>query len=677
MDFFEVQEQARGLSRKLVLLYGLAVAALILGVYLTAAVALGISGASAEPGAPTGPFSPGDLFDPGLFALVVVGMGVMIGGGTAFRTSQLRKGGSAVAELLGGRRVDPGTRDPAERQLLNVVEEMSIASGVPVPEVFILDRESGINAFAAGHTLNDAAVAVTRGALDAFSRDELQGVMAHEFSHILNGDMRLNIRLMGLLFGILVLTVVGRGVMRGGMGGGRSRSSGGGGQAGAVAVIGIALVVLGYLGVLAGRLIQAAVSRQREYLADAAAVEFTRNPSGIANALKRIGAAGHGSRLQDSHAEEASHLFFASGRRKALSGLTATHPPLPGRIRRIEPSWDGSYDLPPAPKPRPDRPAGRASRRDPIRDLAEGRDPAAAGGLPAALLLGGILASAGTLGPGQVAEARRLLDALPPGARERVRTPEGALEAVLALALAGVGDSGDSDAVSRRLGNRVLKGARDLSEAIHASPREIRLPLLELALPVLRGLPAERATALRDALAELLQAGGGRTTATAQREGASSGVDPSLFALFHLVRRNMPAGVEGEAGDRRGGGTGLDRLTGEAVVLLSLLAHAGGRGPDEAAAAFALGVEGLPGGGRGVALRPPDELDLGRVDGALSALELAAAGAKRTFLAAAVAVVEADGVVHVAEAELLRMLAEALEVPLPPLGSLNPGGSDG
>jgi Zn-dependent protease with chaperone function len=279
-------------------------------------------------------------------------MGVVIGGGTLFRTAQLRKGGAAVADLLGGRRVDPMTQDPAERVLLNVVEEMSIAAGLPVPAVFVMDREGGINAFAAGHTVNDAAVAVTRGMLESLSRDELQGVVAHEFSHILNGDMRLNVRIMGLLFGILILTVVGRGILRGSMGGGRIRVSGsrrgGGGQ---VAIIGVALVVLGYLGVLVGRLIQAAVSRQREFLADAAAVEFTRNPSGLAGALKRIGAASAGSRIQDHHAQEAGHLFFAPGLRAGLSGLTATHPPLAKRIQRIDPRWDGSFEVDPVRRP--------------------------------------------------------------------------------------------------------------------------------------------------------------------------------------------------------------------------------------------------------------------------------------------------------------------------------------
>ncbi|CAN5669907.1 M48 family metallopeptidase [soil metagenome] len=671
VDFFEAQDQAKSLSRKLVLLYGLAVAGLVLGVYLVTLVALGVSGVQ-EPGA-----EGMALFNPGLFMVVALGMGVLIGGGASFRTAQLRKGGSAVAELLGGRRVDPGSTDPKEQMLLNVVEEMAIASGVPVPEVFVMDRETGINAFAAGHTLNDAAVAVTRGALDAFTRDELQGVMAHEFSHILNGDMRLNVRLMGLLFGILLLTVVGRGIVRGGFysGGGRSRRSSGGkeGGGGQIVLIGIALVVLGYLGVLAGRLIQAAVSRQREFLADAAAVQFTRNPDGIANALKRIGGADDGSRLNDHHAEEASHLFFARGTRKALSGLTSTHPPLAERIRRVEPGWDGNFEIPPARRSRTTEPR-RTGSGEPTRPAPGGLGiPGMPGGMPGGasggmgVLMATILASAGTLEAGQVQEARRVLSAIPDETRTRLRTPEGAMEGVLALVLPTEPEARERAlaATTRRLGERPAQGAAKLQPLLAGVGAEARLPLLELSLPALRSLPRERGTALRDLIAELLgdEANEGR-------------VRPFGFALYHLVRRNLPPGVEADPASRRGGSTPLSRLLDEAGVVLSLLAWSGagpdaGTGDPDAAAraemAFRAGTALLPGEGKALRLLPQGGTNLEAVDTALSRLERAANPARREFLAAAAAVVEADGRIDLAEAELLRAVAEALEVPIPPI----------
>src|SRR5438270_13188515 len=241
-----------------------------------------------------------------LLLWITLGTLAVISIGSVFKTLQLASGGSVVAELLGGRLINSNTSDADERKLLNVVEEMSIASGVPVPQVYVMDSEAGINAFTAGHSPSDAAIGVTRGCTKMLSRDELQGVIAHEFSHILNGDMRLNIRLMGVVFGILCLAIIGRVLLQT-----RSRSSR---DRNPLPLLGLALVVIGSIGVFFGRLIQAAVSRQREFLADASAVQFTRNPEGIAGALKKIGGLGEmGSRLSQSHAEEASHMFFGNG----------------------------------------------------------------------------------------------------------------------------------------------------------------------------------------------------------------------------------------------------------------------------------------------------------------------------------------------------------------------------
>ena len=258
--------------------------------------------------------------------------------GSLYKMAQLAGGGTVVAERLGGRRVYPNTTDPVERRLLNVVEEMALASGVPVPPVFLLSEEQGINAFAAGYSPSDAVVGVTRGCAQQLTRDQLQGVVAHEFSHILNGDMRLNMRLIGVLHGILLMGLVGRELLRlvGHSGGGRSRRNDG---AAPLLLIGLAFMVIGFLGLFIGNLIKAAASRQREFLADASAVQFTRNPEGIAGALKRIGAAVFGSKLASPRAAEASHMYFAEG----ISTLFASHPPLHERISRIDPQWDGKF----------------------------------------------------------------------------------------------------------------------------------------------------------------------------------------------------------------------------------------------------------------------------------------------------------------------------------------------
>ncbi len=262
---------------------------------------------------------------------------------------QLRSGGGeTVARSLGGKRIDPDTVEPDQRKVMNVVEEMAIASGLPVPPVFLMENEAGINAFAAGYTPERAVIGVTRGAIEKLSRDELQGVMAHEFSHILNGDMRLNIKLMGVIFGVMILQVIGGSILRGmlysgGMRVRRSNSKEGGGQM-AIVVIAFGLMAIGFVGVIFGRLIQAAVSRQREFLADASAVQFTRNPDGIAGALRTIGGFSSGAQLDSPHAAESAHMFFgnAVSRLSGLGSAFATHPPLPQRIQRLDPSWDGS-----------------------------------------------------------------------------------------------------------------------------------------------------------------------------------------------------------------------------------------------------------------------------------------------------------------------------------------------
>src|SRR6056297_2939491 len=327
MNFFEHQDKARKQTRILVLVFMLAVLAIVIAMNL---VMLGVFGRF--PSAEHGWFSPGFWLANGQVVLwTSLATVLVIVLASAYRSAQLRGGGAQVARELGGVEVTGDSNDPLRRRLLNVVEEMAIASGVPVPQVFVLEQEPGINAFAAGWTPSDAAVAVTRGALESLDRHELQGVIAHEFSHVFNGDMRLNIRLIGVLFGILALAVVGRRMLTSMhlTRGGRNKNAGG------IVLVALAVVVIGYVGLFFGRWIQAAVSRQREYLADASAVQFTRSPEGIAGALKKIGARTSGSRL-NANTDEIGHMLFAMG----FSGkLFATHPPLEKRILKVDPSF--------------------------------------------------------------------------------------------------------------------------------------------------------------------------------------------------------------------------------------------------------------------------------------------------------------------------------------------------
>ncbi len=338
MNFFEAQERARKSSRALVWWFILSVVGVIVVMYV-----LGVSLWQFSSTNPQGIYHATDTaelvwWDPTMFTWVSVLVGGVIMTGSWVKLAQLSGGGKVVAQSLGGRAVEPTTTDLPERRLLNVVEEMAIASGVPVPEVWIMDEEQGINAFAAGTDPSNAVIGVTRGTLERLTRTELQGVVAHEFSHILNGDMKLNMRLMGWIFGLVMLSMLGRIMieslrfMRG------SRDSKAGGIILALVVAGLAVWLVGSIGVLFARMLQAAISRQREYLADASAVQFTRQVEGIAGALKKIGGYSEQGTIRSPKAMEARHMFFAGS---GFSSLMATHPPLEKRIKAIDPQWNG------------------------------------------------------------------------------------------------------------------------------------------------------------------------------------------------------------------------------------------------------------------------------------------------------------------------------------------------
>ncbi|MBS0396844.1 MAG: M48 family metalloprotease, partial [Proteobacteria bacterium] len=338
MDFFAAQAAAHARTRVLLAAYAAAVAVVVGAItwvvaFLYALVSTNIY--SAEP------YSARLLDHPGMLAVTAAGVLGVIAVAALHRIAQLAAGGGAVAAALGASRVTRETADPRRRRLLNIVEETAIASGVPVPEVYVLDQESGINAFAAGFSPADAAITITRGALERLDRAELAGVIGHEFSHLLNGDMRLNTRLAGPLFGLLVIAIVARFTMRG---------IGGNTRATPFLAAGLLIMGLGYVGVLLGRLLQAAICREREYLADAASVQFTRDPTALRDALVRIARCPAGSHLQGADGEDLAHLLLAPGRDRLFS----THPPLAARIRRLDPH----FDLRILDQPEPDSHAG-------------------------------------------------------------------------------------------------------------------------------------------------------------------------------------------------------------------------------------------------------------------------------------------------------------------------------
>ncbi len=336
MNFFQQQEHARSKTRWLLFIYAVAVVAIVLALDVIFLLVKTFTGGE-EGQAFTLPADINSWVTSESYSLILFSTAILafIGLASLYRIMSLRGGGGKVAVSMGGTLVNASHPDRRVRRLLNIVEEMAIASGLPVPQVYVLEQESGINAFAAGYQPEDAAVAVTRGALDMFSRDELQGVLGHEFSHILNGDMRMNMRLLGPLFGIMLIGAMGGLLLRSSAHSRirSSRESSGGVMV--VLLLGLGLTVIGYIGQLAGRLIKSAISRQREFLADASAVQFTRDKSGIAGALKKIFASQHGSRLVDTGTAEVSHMLFANGLQQQFSSLFATHPPVQDRLQRM------------------------------------------------------------------------------------------------------------------------------------------------------------------------------------------------------------------------------------------------------------------------------------------------------------------------------------------------------
>jgi Zn-dependent protease with chaperone function len=633
MDFFGHQERARRLSRRLVLLFGLAVVAIIGCIH---AATVGLLVAIGE----------SNGWHPELLAVTALATLTIVGGASAWKVSQLRAGGPLVAAQLGGRRVPPETQDPKERMLRNLVEEMAIASGVPVPAVFVLDQEPGINAFAAGWGTADAAIAVTRGSLEQFDRDELQGVVAHEFSHIFHGDMRLNMRLMGVLFGILCIAMLGRVLLQvGARGGGGNRR---GNQAAALLVFGVAMIAIGYLGVFFARLIQAAVSRQREFLADASAVQYTRNPRGIGMALAKIG--GFGGALRSAHAEEASHMMFADGMKRFFGGVLATHPPLRERVARVLPGirlpqQDGAAMVDAVATAVV--PAAVAQALAPPPPHSHQRPATQRGPAIAARSL---LQSIGEPTSGHVAAAAEWLAALPlellSAAREPRRTPA----LVLALLL-------DADPARRQQQLAPIQ-ARDgslshemahLQTMLAREAPQARLPLLELALPNLRQLPAPAVAQLRN-----------DARALAYADGELLAFE---FALLKTMERHLPR--PGEHPPRpHGRPRALLDLPRPASLVLAALAQAGAHGDRTAAqAAFAAGVAELP----GMAAQSMPDLPRGLAELEDAVQELAAVSpfGKRSLLAACARAAGADGRLTGEEVDLLRALAEYWDCPIP------------
>lgn len=639
MDFFEHQNVARRKTAVLIIYYIIAVILIATAVYLAFALTfLGIDGKKSHGQGQE--FKAEQLWNSELFIWVIGGTLLVVVGGSLYKISQLSGGGAAVAEMLGGRPVNANTSDPDERKVLNVVEEMAIASGTSVPKVFVLEQEPGINAFAAGFSPSNSVIAVTKGCIQQLSRDELQGVIAHEFSHILNGDMRLNIKLMGVLHGILIIGMIGYWIFRISLHSGsssRSRNNKDGNRMPLV-LLGLIVMVVGYVGVLFGKLIKSAVSRQREYLADAAAVQFTRNPNGIAGALKKIGGIEFGSKLRSSSAEDASHLFFANGLSSFFMSMMATHPPLPERIRRIDPSFEGNIDRITS--------ASTAASTDNISGFTGGGVAQKTFGLQSEQFS----ASVGAPRREHLEYASKIIAGLPESIISAAREPFGARAVVYTLLL-------NKDAGSLEVQLKHL--AENADEAVYAETvkmikilegigRESSLPLIDLSLSTLKELSALQYEIFRNNVQKLVE--------------ADNEIDLFEMTLQRMILRRLDP-VFRKVKPVPIVYYDISPLLGYCADVISCLAYWGTDDQAVSRMAFEKGSEKL-GVGK-LDMKSVNDCGLDLLLNSLDQLTGTSPAIKKRLIEACAVSIAVDGKVTLEEAEILRCIGDTLDCPIP------------
>ena len=660
MDFFDRQEKTRRRTGVLLVYFTAAIIGTAAMVYVAAMMVVMWLFSGSSSGNYYESTQPFVWWRPLLFLAVFLVTLIVIVVGSLVKISDLRRGGGRVAEMLGGRQVYPNTDDFYERRLLNVVEEMAIASGMTVPSVYILPVEMGINAFAAGYSSNDAVVAVTGGTMIGLTRDELQGVIAHEFSHILNGDMRLNIHLMGALHGLLLIVLAGRALFHI-----RARGKG----AAAIFLTGGVLVLVGSIGLLFGKLIKSAISRQREFLADAAAVQFTRNPEGLVGALKKIGGLPGGSRLLTSQAEGASHMFFSNGLRFSI---LATHPSLSERVRWLEPGFDGTFKPvsltslrqtiaageggPVSAKKKGaslvdvfTRPTDLAVAGAILQDTGQPRRKAATAARPAQRNPEKLMASIGAPMQEHIATAKQLIESIPPRILEMARDPYGVRAVIYLLLL-------DPSETIREKQIAILREKADeqvvdelektLSTLVEITP-EMRLPIVDLAVPALRQLSQDQYILFRVILRPLVDADG----VVSIFEYALQRVLTCVLDPLFCGGRQHAASVYAFCGVQK-----------EIACVLSALARLS---PD-ATEAFEEAVMKIPDNHAQFTLLPEVECGWESLDEALDKLAGASFYIKKWTLASALVCLMHDREITVEEVELFRAIADSLDCPVPP-----------
>lgn len=645
MDFFQSQDIARQNTKRLIVFFALAVIGLIVITNLLVMLLFGFLGAD-EQGITLN--SVMSQFDWRVFLTIGALVLTVIIGGSTYKTLALSGGGTTVAESLGGQLIDQNTRDLHERKVLNVVEEMAIASGSPVPPVYLLADEAGINAFAAGYSPGDAVIGVTRGTIAFLSRDELQGVIAHEFSHILHGDMRLNIRLIGILHGILLLGLIGYFVLRSTRGNSKN--------AGPIIGLGIGLIVIGYAGTFFGNLIKASVSRQREFLADASAVQFTRNKDGIAGALKKIGGYVHGSSLTSPEAPTMSHAFFSNGINSMLGSLSATHPPLEVRIQRIDPTWDGVFE----PVTQEVNEQADIDNRTSKKQQQQARAEKAVEVITGAIVVNEILSRIGQTDATQLNYAATLINDIPDTVRQALHEPYAARAVIYCLIIDNNPEIQQKQFqhLKKFADTGIYELSRNLFKTISQLDIKFRLPLIDIALPILRQLSKNQYRLFKKNLRQLITADGK--------------VDIFEWSLQKILLSNL----EKELGEKKNHArkktarySSLHNVKKHVEVLISMLIYVsqGNKTPQETEqikttfnkAKQELNINDLT-------LLPYEQINFDNLEQAIDTLTLLKPLQKPRLLKACLICMTQDQQYSTQEKELMRAIANTLDCPIPP-----------
>jgi len=677
MDFFERQELARATGRRIVLLFLVALPCVIAAVYVVSVGVYAVAWAFfafwrsvfveiQPPAAGTACFI--SIWQPKLFLWVAAGTLLVVGGGSLHKIRQLAPGGRVVALLLGGERLNPDTKKLDALRLLHVVEEMSIASGTPMPDIYVLRREFGLNAFVAGHAVSDMVVCVTEGCLRSLTRDELQGIIAHEYNHILNGDMRLNTRLMGIVHGLFCVTLFSYWFM-GWTYRERDRDIGATPEVRTgvglfvdlvVLAIGFLLAFVGWNGAFFGRMIKGAVSRQREFLAAAAAVQFTRYPEGLANALKKVKVSPEKSIIRSPRAEEASHIFFCNGMEDDRVWLTSTHPPLEERIKRIQTMMGESFVAEPKKLEEPLAVRRSAEAEKPqtefaglvSRLLAPG-DGSAHSSASAGIDAKDALANVGVPVARHLAYAAQLMEALPQAVRQAAREPGGATALIYVLLLSPMASVREAQLrlLKSRVSSEVSLKINTLVSAFRQLNELVKIPLVDMTFPALRRLSLTEYAAFTANIAELV--------------AADQQVDLYEFALQKMLRRHVEPSFKPvpEPEIRH---HSVHEVADACSTLLSTLAHAGQYPEAAAQTAFDRGVKHLESDTSSFRLLPLAQCTLTAIESALDQLSEATPRMKKLFLGACADTLAADGKVCPREFELLRAVADTVNCPMPP-----------